>query len=574
MVTLTNARGEQIDLSTGEVVGRAEGAPTEALPRQTKQEVPSSALDKVNQFSWGFNSALFALPDAAQRAIGRGIGLDDDQVFQFSRFFNRGEKAPQNAAERYTRAIGEGVGGQLPFTGILAWAAKSRPLVAVAEPGAGILKGIANDAIKFVQQNPRLAAATDVAFGAGYEGFRQAVQENVSDDNPNKKLLVELMPAAAFLGLPLAAQLSPTRNITKAIGDRLNGLIPQKADLGAVEQEAIESLPGIYKLPIIRVVPRMLVKRAESKLEKVFGPIADSPEAQQALAQLQEHLADPRVAEVFLVGGKPTFDVAEQTLYGPLLTDKAKLLEQLGPKEIASVKQRISENQQRLDALFESFAPEARKPIEEAFMAAQADRQAFFENLVRQKSDLTNAEIAAVSERLGPQDINNLNNELRGVIMANMEMSAAQRRNLLRKMGMTEGMTEEGLPLATRQDGKSLFDSQDMEAAAKALIEKYKPERPSLSVQVPEPIRLLQRFVQSQEAARQKLEKNMIAQLVDNAIDQQLETLGYHGDPGFIAIAKNTAREVVGAPLEKMAKGKSGKGMMGFSDYAAGVRAK
>ena len=527
MVTLTNARGEQVDLSTGEVVGRAEGTPTEALPRQTKEEVPSSALDKVNQFSWGFNSALFALPDAAQRAIGRGIGLDDDQVFQFSRFFNRGEKAPQNAAERYTRAIGEGVGGQLPFTGILAWAGATKPLVAAAEPTAGILKGIANDAIRFVQQNPRLAAATDVAFGAGYEGFRQAVQENVSDDNPNKKLLVELMPAAAFLGLPLAAQISPTRNITKAIGDRLNGVIPSKADLGPVEQEAIESLPGIYNLPIVRIVPRMLVKRAEGKLEKVFGPIADSPEAQQALAQLQQHLADPRVADVFLVGGKPTFDVAEQTMFGPLLSEKAKLLEQLGPQDLASVKQRISENQQRLDALFQSFAPEARKPIEEAFMAAQADRQAFFENLVRQKSDLTNSEIAAVSERLGPQDINNLNNELRGAIMSNMEMSAAQRRSLLRKMGMTEGMTEEGLPLATRQDGKSLFDSQDMEAAAKALIEKYKPERPSLSVQMPEPIRLLQRFVQSQEAAREKLENDMLGQLTRQAVDEQFDLLGW-----------------------------------------------
>jgi len=527
MATITNTNGETIDLTTGEVVGRMEGAPVEAEPRKTKQETSSSALDTINQLSWGFNSALFALPDAAQRAIGHGLGMKDDEIFQFTRLFNKGEKAPQNTVDRYTRAVGEGVGGTLPFTGILAWAAKSRPLVAVADTGAGILKGIANDAISFVQKNPRLAAATDIAFGAGYEGFRQAVEENVSDDNPNKKLYTDLMPMAAFMGLPLAAQLSPTRNVAKAVGDRVSGFIPKKADLGKVEQEAIESLPGVYNLPVVNIVPRMLVKRAESKLEKVFGPIAESPEAQQALAQLQAHLNDPRVAEVFLMGGKPTLDVAEQTMYGPLLTEKAKLLEQLGPKDIASVKERIAENQKRLDSLFQSFAPEARKPIEEAFMAAQADRQQFFEALASQRKDLTAAEIAAVSERLGPQDINNLNNELRGAIMSNMEMSNAQRRGILRKMGMTEGMTEEGLPLATRQDGKSLFDSQDMEKSAASLIEKYRPERPSLSVQIPEPIRLLERFVSSQQAARERMENDMISQLTKQAIDEQFKLIGY-----------------------------------------------
>ena len=92
MVTLTNTRGETVDLTTGDVVGRAEGVPTEVAPRQSKTEVPSSALDTINQLSWGFNSALFALPDAAQRAIGHGLGMKDDQIFQFTRLFNKGEK--------------------------------------------------------------------------------------------------------------------------------------------------------------------------------------------------------------------------------------------------------------------------------------------------------------------------------------------------------------------------------------------------------------------------------------------------------------------------------------------------
>ena len=348
MATLTNTQGQMIDLTTGEVMGRAEGTPDMVTPRETKTNEPSSFLDKVNQLSWGFNSALFALPDAAQRLVGRGLGLNEDQVFQFARGFNIGEKAPVNPEERYARAVGNGVGGALPFTGILGWAAKSRPMAAVAEPAAGVLKGIANDTIKFIQQSPRLAAAMDVAFGAGYEGLRQTVEETVSDDNPNKKLYTELMPAAAFMGLPLAMSVMPSALAFKggkAAVNKINGFIPKEADLSSVEKEAIDSLSGPFKLPIVNIVPKMLVKRAEAKLAQVFGPISESPEAQQALKQLEDALQDPRVAEAFLVGGKSTFDVAEQTMFGPLLSEKARLLEQLGPAELTSVKKRIAENQ-------------------------------------------------------------------------------------------------------------------------------------------------------------------------------------------------------------------------------------
>jgi hypothetical protein len=46
MPTLTNTRGEVIDMATGEVVGRAEGAPAQAVPmpadpRATGLEMPA-----------------------------------------------------------------------------------------------------------------------------------------------------------------------------------------------------------------------------------------------------------------------------------------------------------------------------------------------------------------------------------------------------------------------------------------------------------------------------------------------------------------------------------------------------
>ena len=534
MPTLMNSRGEMVDLATGEVVGRAEGVPTTTTdPRAggpAAPDVQTQGGDRVsgllNNLSWGFNSALFAIPDAAQRLIGKGMGMDEKQVFQFTSLFNKGVQAPRNMEERYARAVGEGVGGTMPFTGILAYAGSVKPLVSAAAPATGILRGIADDAIKYVQQSPRTAAALDIAFGAGYEGLRQTVKETVDDSNPYKKIYEELLPAAAFIGLPVAAANLPSVRGVKFISDKVKGV---SSGLGEIEKETLEGLPGMYRLPIINVLPTMLMKRAESKLAQVFGPISESPEAQQALKQLEAALADPRVANAGFM-----FDAAEKTMYSPLVQRKAELLQQLGPKELEITKERINKNQQALDSLFSSFSPEARKPIQEAFPAAQADRQQFFESLLKSQKDLTDAEVMSISERLGPQNIDLLNDELRGTLMARMEMDAKARGNILRRMGLKQAVSPEGLPMPTRDQGISLFPAQDIEAAAKELIAKYSPERPSMSVQVPEPIRLLKNFVRTQELAREKMEADKLVELTDQAITEQLTGLGKTLDPDML----------------------------------------
>ena len=572
MPTLMNSRGEMVDLTTGEVVGRAEGAPISADPRAGgagAPEMQTQGGDRVNgllnNLSWGFNSALFAIPDAAQRLIGKGMGMDEKQVFQFTNLFNKGVQAPRNVEERYARAIGEGVGGTMPFTGILAYAGATRPLVSAAQPATGLLKGIADDAIKYVQQSPRMAAALDIAFGAGYEGLRQTVKENVDDSNPYKKVYEELLPAAAFIGLPVAAANLPSVRGVKFMSDKIKGV---SSGLGEIERETLEGLPGMYKLPVINILPTMLMKRAEGKLAQVFGPIADSPEAQQALKQLETALADPRVANAGFM-----FDAAEKTMYSPLVQRKAELLQQLGPKELEITKERINKNQQALDSLFASFSPEARRPIQEAFTAAQADRQQFFEGLLKSQKDLTDAEVMSISERLGPQDVNLLNDELRGVLMARMEMDAKARGDILRRMGLKQAVSPEGLPMPTREEGKSLFPARDIEEAAKELIAKYSPERPSMSVQVPEPIRLLKNFVRTQEIARAKIEADQLMKLTDQAVLSDLADMGRTEiDPELIKTAINSARQLVGVATEKVAKGKSGKGMLGISDLAKGMK--
>lgn len=527
MATLTNTRGELIDMTTGEVVGRAEGAPVAVDPRKAGIDAPApdgkTAQGLINNFSWGFNSALFALPDFVAKKIGQGIGMQEDEVATLAKFFNKGERVPANATERYSRALGEGASGGLPFTGVLAYAAKVLPMVKVAEPGAGVLKSIANSAIQYAQKNPLAAAATDIAFGAGYEGLRQAVEETVSEDNPYKNMYKELLPAAAFMGLPLAAANLPS---VRAAGFTLDKIKGVSGGLGNVEREAIASLPAGYRLPLINIIPNVLVKRAESKLTQVFGPINESPEAQAALKQLEAALSDPRISEAGFM-----FDVSERTMYGPLLNRKAELLEQLGPRELESVKTRINENQKRLTSLFDSFSPEARKPIQEAFVAAQQERQDFFESLLRQKKDLSDAEIAAISERIGPQNLDMLNNELRGVIIADMESDFGMRQKILSKLGMKRAVNPDGTLADTRyregpDAGKTLpqYKAYDIEEAARALITKYTPARATgdRSGPMPEPIKILQNMVKATDRARAEALEQATESLIQQRVNEQL----------------------------------------------------
>jgi hypothetical protein len=555
--------GRFIDTATGKTEGRLADAPTTTPLRSGLQNQIVPEGDRLGGLlrnaTWGFNSALFALPDAATLGIGRALGMKEQDVFTLGKFFNRGQVAPRDANERYARAIAEGVGGTMPFTGILAWAARVRPMVTTAKTAStGVLKGIADDAIKFVQKSPGLAAGIDIAFGAGYEGMRQAVTETVSDDNPNKQLYENLLPMGAFIGLPLAANMLPSVMAGKAIKNKINSAT---AGLGEVDNEVLGELKGFWKLPGVRIVPKLLLKNAEKKLEQVFGPIAESKEAQQALRQLEVALQDPRVAEAGFIFGKEgtpgSFDIAESTMYSPLLSKKAELLQQLGPKELEATRVRINENQQKLQALMDNIAPEARQPVFDAFQAAQAERQSFFEGLMRSQKDMTEAEVLAVSERLGPQNVDMINNELRGALMGAMEFDYKMRDNTLRLMGLRQATSPEGLPMPTRNDGRSLFPARDMEKAATGLVDKYTPERPSLRNPIPEPIVFLRNFIQGQQATRDRLEGQMIKELTDNEVSKQLGSLSFALPADMEEAVRKTALDLVRGKQTKGTRRKS-----------------
>jgi hypothetical protein len=558
-VIIETIDGQLIDTAAGKITGRVEGASTTSPLRSARVEQPIPEGDRLGgllrNVSWGFNSALFALPDAATQGIGKALGMKEQDVFTLGKFFNKGQVAPRDAAERFTRALSEGIGGGVPFTGVALWGARALPFIkTVSTSRTGVLRGAANEVLNLVRKSPGQAAAIDIAFGAGYEGLRQAVTENVSDDNPNKQLYENLLPMGAFVGLPVAASMLPSVMAGRAIKDKIKSAT---AGLGDVEQEVLQGLAPIYRVPGVRVVPQLLMKNAEKKLAQVFGPISESPEAQQALRQLELAMQDPRFSEAGFL-----FDAAETTMYSPLLQRKAELLQQLGPKELEATKLRINENQQKLRGLMDNLAPEARQPVMEAFNAAQAERQSFFEGLLRSQKDMTEAEILAVSERLGPQNMDMINNELRGALMGAMEFDYKMRDNTLRLMGLRQATSPDGLPMPTRNEGQSLYPARDMESAATRLIEKYTPERPSLRNPVPEPIGFLRNFVRGQEVARERMEGQMIKQLTNQAIDEQILKLNLPPD----------LDEAVRSSVMSLVQGKQAKGSKRRATLAEAVK--
>lgn len=557
---IKDVNGVYHDLSTGQVVSSPteQGTPTPEQARKTtpaQQEVQTTGAqrvtDLIKQLSWGANAGLFALPDAAQRAIGKGLGLNEDEVFQFTRFFNRGEQKPKNIEERFARAVGEGATSGLPFTGILAAYAPTKGAVKAVDPAASVLKGIANDAISFIQRRPVAALSTDIAFGSAYETLRQAVEESVDPNDPNKEAYKNLLPMAAFVGLPLALQYSPTLMGARFAKDKIRSA---SANLADVDESVKQELGGFWKLPGVRIVPSVLLKRAEDKLKTVLGSVADSPESREALKTLEAAMAHPN----FPAAGFQ-LNYAERTMNPALLKEQAAQLERLGPKELALFKERQAQNERAYFDFMQTIAPSSRQAVDEALRAAQQERKTFFDSLVKQQKDLTDAEVMAISQRLGPENLDMLNDELRGVLQANMEMSAAERRTILDSMGLRQGTSPEGLPMPTRENGKSLFPAVDIESAAENLIKKYRIERPSLRTPIPEPIRMLENFVNAQRAERATLEKRFTKDLVDQAFDNELFGSGKTFDEELVKAARNSARQLVGAQTERVAGMKAQK---------------
>ena len=527
---IEDSQGRLVDLfgTAKGPVGRAEGAPVARDPRAKGPEeaVSDPVTGLIKQGTWGFNAGLFALPDLAVKGIGNALGMDEKNVMTLTKIFNRGETAPRNEQERYARAIGEGIGGSLPFTGILSFIARGRSAASlVTKADDSVLKAVANDTLDFIKKNPRQAFLMDAAFGAAHETLVQAVEENMSDDDPERKQFFKTyMPTVALIGGPLAfAMLSPAVRAYR-FGKKKSQEFD--ASLGDFEQNVLADLDS--KIPI---APKILVARGSKKLKESLGAAADTPEGKEAIARYEQILTDyPQ-----LTAAGYEANIVEQVMDPALIAKMEKAISSLPADSPAqkTLREQVAKNEAALASLYDNLTPEANMELQAALSQVQKQRQELFDSFAANRTDVTEEELTRLSMFYGPLNPDKLNGELRGILQAETELDVNMGKKILSRLGLGQGTDKNGLPIPVRDEkGQSLFPASNVEQPAVDLLDYYDKllkGRTTMSTEMrsfiakSEPLNTLRKNVTAKIKARDEMERTLVDDLLSNKIDEQLD---------------------------------------------------
>lgn len=510
MPIITFADGVQLDTSTGQVVGQGEPqslTPTEA--QRPTVDIPSApgargALDALKQLSTGFNTALFALPDATIQAVGRALNVREDQIPTFTAFFNRDAKAPKNTVERFANAIGQGAGGTLPFTGLLASVARTKALTQPLLADASVSTRVAKDMLDFIRQNPKAAVLADIGFGGAYGAAEQAVEETVEPGQELKGLLKATVPLGITVALPAAgakflslagrlAEISPTVRAARAVPEMFG---TQTAE-GVAQEVVARSMP---KVPIIggplNWVGSKYAANAEKKITNVLAPLFSDPAkappgVADALAVTKRIESDPELRDLFL------FTAGEQTLYAPLITAQNNTVRNLSGELLSNEQARVAQNVANIGNAFDLFAPKAALPIDDALRTTYAQAVDTMTRAAQRVATTTEDEALRIADTFAMQNLDEIGDNLRRGIFGQMD---AQFKRMMKArqeaMGST-GMDIEGVKTAVRASGEPLPQMQtaDLKNFANRFTQRFKltPDERMFPEGAPEPIRLVQR---------------------------------------------------------------------------------
>ena len=510
MPIITFADGVQLDTSTGQVVGQGEPqrlTPTEA--QKPAVDIPSEpgargALDALKQLSTGFNTALFALPDATIQAVGRALNVREDQIPTFTAFFNRDAKAPKNTVERFANAIGQGAGGTLPFTGLLASVARTRALTQPLLADASVSTRVAKDMLDFIRQNPKAAVLADIGFGGAYGAAEQAVEETVEPGQELKGLLKATVPLGVTVALPAAgakflslasrmAEISPTVRAARAVPEMFG---TQTAE-GVAQEVVSRSMP---KVPIIggplNWVGSKYAANAEKKITNVLAPLFSDPAkappgVADALAVTKRIESDPELRDLFL------FTAGEQTLYAPLITAQNNTVRNLSGELLSNEQARVAQNVAKMGTAFDLFAPKASLSIDDALRTTYAQAVDTMTRAAQRVATTTEDESLRIADTFAMQNLDEIGDNLRRGIFGQMD---AQFKRMMKArqeaMGAT-GMDVEGVRTAVRASGEPLpyMQTADLTNFANRFTQRFKltPDERMFPEGAPEPIRLVQR---------------------------------------------------------------------------------
>lgn len=564
MPIITFADGVQLDTDTGQVVGQAE--PQQLTPEQAKaptvdipaESVGQGAVDALKQLSFGFNSALFALPDATIQAVGRALNVREDQLPTFTSFFNRGATAPKNATERFANTIGQGAGGTMPFTGLLGVFAKSRALTAPLMADAGISKRVAKDMLDFIRQNPRAAVLADLGFGAVYGAAEQAVEEYVSPGE-EKQLLKATVPlgvtvVAPALGakfLSLANQfmkISPTARVIKAAPEMFGS---QTAE-GYAQEVASRTMP---KVPIIggplNWVGSKYATSAEKKITEVLAPLFGDPDrappgVKEALDVVRRIEADPELSKLFL------FTAGEQSLYAPLIAAQNRTVKGLSGELLTNEQARVAQNVSSLGTAFDLFSPKAALPLDEALRLTYAQSVDTLAKAAQRVASTTDDEALRIADTFVMQNLDEVGDNLRRGIFSQMDAQFKRiQKARIQAMGGLPGEDVGGVKSAVRAMGEPYpgYDTTNFKDFAESFTRRFKltPDERLFPESAPEPVRMVQREVQRYQDRLNKKVNELLPEIINKEMQK---------DPFFSRISPDSRDEAAKAYANAIISGK------------------
>jgi antitoxin component HigA of HigAB toxin-antitoxin module len=539
MPIITFADGVQLDTDTGQVVGQAEPqrlAPGEAQ-RPTVDIPPESAgrgaVDALKQLSVGFNAALFALPDATIKAVGQALNVREDQIPTFAAYFNRGAAAPKNAVERFSNAIGQGVGGTMPFTGLLGAVARTRALTGPISPGAPVVKQVAKDMLDFIRQNPKAAILADLGFGGVYGAAEQSVEEFVQPGE-EQQLLKATVPFAATVAIPAAgakflslasrlADISPTVKAARAVPEMFGA---QTAE-GYAADVARESMP---RVPVIGGPLQWLGTKyaasAERKITDVLAPLFSEPGkappgVAEALAVTRRIETDPELRDLFL------FTAGEQSLYAPLIAAQNSTVKNLSGQLLTDEQARVAQNVANLGRAFDLYAPRAALPLDDALRATYAQSVDTITKAAQRVSRTTEDEALRIADTFVMQNLDELGDNLRRGIFGQMNAQFNRMRKMQEEaMGGLPGVGPEGVRTPVRAMGEPLPAYLPTTAAfkgfAERFIQKFKltPDERMFPEGAPEPVRFVQREMQRYNDRLQKRIEEVLPQIINREMNK------------------------------------------------------
>jgi len=495
MKTFTFPDGVQVDLDSGSIIGQQAAQPIaagditrrEALNVERPEKgVGRQAVDAIKQLTWGLNSALFALPDAVVERVGRAAGVDEKEIPTFTKYFNVGQVAPENMLERFANTIGKGAGAGLPLTGLLGYLSTTKTLAGPLSANAGALKRSAKDMLDYIRKDPAGAVKADLAFGGVYGGLEQSVEEFM-DPGQGKDIAKAVVPAVGIFAIPTmlnmankVVQLSPTGQAIKAVA-------AQTAPTDFSRDEIVQMMVG-EKTPKIPGLNWALGKaaaynerQAGQRVAKILEPLSDPAkvnvqESIRITKELENFIAnDPRLKDLGL-NDRFLLDLAQTSLDGSVLAARNEIIRNISGAPLTAEQVRQADLENVFLKTFQTLAPKAPMPIEDALRAAYADHMNTVATATKQIKTATEDEAMMFADRFKAANLDDVGAWLRSSVMAQSEGVFYKLRQEAEKIGARQAVGSDGVPLPTRTMGTPLpqYSPQEFEQFSRSLIAKYK----------------------------------------------------------------------------------------------------